>query len=121
MDALVYGIAVFLCLFFTWLFHHAALAKRWGLQVLVLIPLLPFMAAFSFFVWELYEPHRFWHGGMFLTSEINVRFAVAAVLIVLAGILFPVYMVLFATLKTTQHIQEFAHKHLHHDDEEYGE
>ena len=87
MAAVVWASGFVLALYFTWVFHHAAVLRRRVFQNLILVIKTGLGGLMAVVLWERSDPHTVWTGAGFTMSEQSWGLVTASVFLGLSLLL----------------------------------
>ena len=106
MAAVAWASAFALSLYFTWVFHNAALLRRRLFQNFLLGVKLLFGTLLAAVLWDMSAPHKVWMGQGFDVTDPSSALSASAVMMVVAG----VGLLVFRLLRVTSHAVRAARK-----------
>lgn len=105
MAAVIWASALALTLYFTWVFHNAAMLRRRFFQNFLLTVKLLFGTLLAAVLWDMGTPHKIWDGDGFVVTDPAGPLSAAAGMLVLAGVGLLVFRLLRVTSRGVRLIQ----------------
>jgi hypothetical protein len=105
MAAVVWASAFALGLYFTWVFHNAALLRRRFFQNFLLVVKLMFGTLLAAVLWDMGNPHKVWDGEALVVTDPAPALAASALMLVVAGVGLLVFRLLRVTSAGAKMVQ----------------